>query len=590
VNPGARLGLVGGPDESQTGTPALERARRPSLRERRWLYEIGYAILVVAAAALVLSPVLAHSGWQLNQGTAAPLLLVQIYAAHFRHLDFFPVWSSSDGIGMGSPVLLYYHRLFFSVAGLIYAVLGIGLKQSVVATIAIFLVVGAYGMRRALGVVTDSRILRVAGSIGFLFTNYVFTDWLVPRGDPSEFCALMLVPWLLFWCLNLVSRKRVSFSLIPVIVLLVFAHSAIALTCLFTLAIALIVFVAMVGINGLRAVLGRLGICFVATALLLTPLLLAQLRFNGAYDPATKNEAVAPVSSEFVGFGRYLVDASHRWFAGFQIPPFSNYVQIDYAIWVPLAAALVVGLVRGSVLWSKRRKRPRGARRVSAENVVRLWIADRPVAVYLVGSLALYLSVSTTEGLLFRVPAAQPPPGDQLPLADARVHHAHRDRSGRRHRGRADAHAPERGTLGGSRRGLGVFVDSALAGCPPHQWCGDQLLLDVRLHGPEGHRLPDVRRLLHHRGLSERSALHSLSPAGPYAERSGDHEQRHRVPVRPIARFPGRRPVAHRCTLQRPRTHRCTPRDTPAHVLRELRWGNEAGTTGELQRLLQHLR
>ena len=83
----------------------------------------------------------------------------------------------------------------------------------------------------------------------------------------------MLVPWLLYWCLNLVKRKQVSFSLIPVIVLLVFAHSAIALTCLFALAIALLAFVAAVGFKGLRAVLWRLGICCVATALLLAPLL-----------------------------------------------------------------------------------------------------------------------------------------------------------------------------------------------------------------------------------------------------------------------------------------------------------------------------
>ena len=180
--PSVDAGSVRDSDGSQAGTAALEKVRRPSLSERRWAYEIGYAVLVVAAAALVLSPVLVRSGWPLNQGTTAPLLLVQIYAAHIRHLDFFPVWSSSDGIGMGSPVLLYYHRLFFSVAGLIYAVVGRGLKQSVVATIAIFLVVGAYGMRRALGAVTDSKLLRVAGSIGFLFTNYVFTDWLDPRG------------------------------------------------------------------------------------------------------------------------------------------------------------------------------------------------------------------------------------------------------------------------------------------------------------------------------------------------------------------------------------------------------------------------
>ena len=91
----------------------------------------------------------------------------------------------------------YYHRLFYYIAGLIYAVAGGGLKQSVELTIAFFLIVGAYGMRRAIGVVTESRLLWVAGSIGFLFTNYTFTDWLDPRGDLGEFSAMMLVPWLL---------------------------------------------------------------------------------------------------------------------------------------------------------------------------------------------------------------------------------------------------------------------------------------------------------------------------------------------------------------------------------------------------------
>jgi hypothetical protein len=182
---------------------------RPAWIQRRWVYEVGYAALIVAASALVLSPVLRRSGWPLNQGSTAPLLLVQIYAAHFRHLDFLPVWSSSDGFAMGSPVLLYYHRDFFYIAGFIYAFFG-GLKASVVATIAVFLAVGAYGMRQVLGVVTNSRLLCTVGSVGFLFTNYVFTDWLDPRGDLAEFSASMIVPWLLYWCVNLVKYRRVS--------------------------------------------------------------------------------------------------------------------------------------------------------------------------------------------------------------------------------------------------------------------------------------------------------------------------------------------------------------------------------------------
>ena len=180
---GHRNRLVPNPTSTQTHL-------RTRLRGQSWCWRV-----------LVLRPRLPRSGWPLNQGTTGPLLLVQMYTAHFRHLDFFPVWSSSDGIGMGTPILLYYHRLFFYIAGLIYLVAGHGLKESR-AYLAIFLVVGAYGMRRALGVVTKSKLLLVAGSIGFLFTNYGFTDWLDPRGDLSEFCGLMLVPWLLYWCLN----------------------------------------------------------------------------------------------------------------------------------------------------------------------------------------------------------------------------------------------------------------------------------------------------------------------------------------------------------------------------------------------------
>ncbi len=160
----------------------IEGVRARLSSRPRVAFEAGYAGVVLVAVVLVLAPVWARSGWPLNQGTTAPLLLVQIYAAHFRHLDFFPVWSSTDGIGLGSPILLYYHRLFYYIAGLIYAVAGGGLKQSVELTIAFFLIVGAYGMRRAIGVVTESRLLCVAGSIGFLFTNYAFTDWLDHAG------------------------------------------------------------------------------------------------------------------------------------------------------------------------------------------------------------------------------------------------------------------------------------------------------------------------------------------------------------------------------------------------------------------------
>ncbi len=203
---------------------------RPSglLLERSWVFEILYAVLVVGAAALALSLVGRRSGWPISQAFNDQFIIVSLYAAHFRHLDLFPVWSSSDGLGLGTPVLLYYQKTFFYVAGVLLILLGGAMKPALVISTGLFMVIGAYGMRLALGLLTKSRMLIVVGSIGILFTNYAFTDWL-PRGDLPEFSAMMIVPWLLYWCLNLVKRGRVSLLLIVVVPALVDAHSAIGL-------------------------------------------------------------------------------------------------------------------------------------------------------------------------------------------------------------------------------------------------------------------------------------------------------------------------------------------------------------------------
>ncbi len=231
--------------------------------------------------------------------------------------------------------MLYYQKAFFYVSAFIYILLGGALKPTLVATVGIFLVVGAYGMRCALAVVTRSRLLCTVGSVGFLFTNYVFTDWL-PRGDLPEFSALMIVPWLLYWCLHLVVRRRVSLLLIPIMVLLVEAHSAIALISIFTLLVAMITFLAEAGLRGLRVIAPRLAIAVGGSALILAPTLLAELRMARFYDPSSKVTHYASISHDFYSFGLYLFDGSYRWLANNS----HVLVQIDFAIWIPIAVAL----------------------------------------------------------------------------------------------------------------------------------------------------------------------------------------------------------------------------------------------------------
>jgi hypothetical protein len=326
-------------------TPATDAGPVPHpdsptpLPSRRWVYEVAYGALVVAAVALILSIVGRRSGWPIGQAFNNDLILVQLYAAHFRHLDFFPVWSSTDGLGLGTPVLLFYQKAFFYVAGMLFILFGGSLKPALVGTIGIYLAVGAYGMRLALGSVTKSRLLVVVGSVGFLFTNYVFTDWLV-RGDLPEFSAMMIVPWLLYWCLELVKNRRVSLLLIPVLPLLVDAHSAIGLVSIITLAVAVITFLTVAGWHGLRTVAPRLAVAVVGAGLLLAPTLLAEVRFAPYYDPTSKVTNNNHVSGEFVSYWSYFYNSSYRWLASTAHLD----LQIDFAIWIPIVAAVLAVL------------------------------------------------------------------------------------------------------------------------------------------------------------------------------------------------------------------------------------------------------
>ena len=264
--------------DSNTNTP------RHWLFRISWRAELVFLAAVLATAALSLTLVGRRAGWPVGQTPPDPML-VQIYAAHIRHGDLFPVWSSSDVFGMGSPVTLYYQKAFFFLGGLIFILLGGSLKATLVLTLGLFMLVGAYGMRKALGVVTDSPLLRTVGAMAFLLSNWMFSDWLI-RGDLAEFSALMMIPWLVWWCLTLVKDGRLSLAIVPIMVALVWAHLAIAVASVFLLIITSVAFMVLYQMAGLRSVARRLVFAVGATVLILAPFTLAQLKMGANYDPA----------------------------------------------------------------------------------------------------------------------------------------------------------------------------------------------------------------------------------------------------------------------------------------------------------------
>ncbi len=340
---------------------------------RRLAFELAYLLATVAAAALALSLAGRRPGWPVGQTFGQDPLLVQIYAAHYRHGDFLPVWSSSDAYGFGTPVPLFYHKAFFVVGATVYLLLGGALKPTLVITLAAFMVVGAYGMRKALSVITGDRVLQVVGSLAFLFTNWSFVEWL-SRGDLAEFSALMVVPWLLYWCLTLVKERRVSWSVVPTMVVLVDAHSAVALVSTVVIAVTGIVFLASYGGVGVRAVYRRLVVAVGATAVILAPMLIAELKMSRDYDPASKiTEFGADVAHHFVApWWGYLYLPAYRWLS----PTNANLdVQLDFLI----TALLVAGLITVTVRWSRR------------PSTTPASAVDRPVLAVLALSLGAYL-------------------------------------------------------------------------------------------------------------------------------------------------------------------------------------------------------
>jgi hypothetical protein len=334
--------------ETKVGSAPPTGDQEGSIRGRvsriDWTYEGGFLVVLVGAVALALSVVGRRSGWLIGQTPPDPLL-VQIYAAHFRHGDLYPVWSSSDAYGMGTPVLLFYQRTFFMVGGVVFIILGGSLKATMVVTLGIFLVIGAYGMRMALAMITESRLLRTTGAIGFLFTNWTFSEWLI-RGDLAEFAAMMIVPWLLYWCLKLVRDRWFSWSIVPIMVSLIWAHNTIGLMSGVVIGVSGAVFLILYGSEGVRSVARRLVASVGATVLILAPGLVAEVKMGKYYDPAktiiSDNNFIH--SFTFANPTAFLYDPAVHWLRSGGVP-FGVKIQLDFAITALLALGLVTLLV-----------------------------------------------------------------------------------------------------------------------------------------------------------------------------------------------------------------------------------------------------
>ena len=167
------------------------------------------------------------------------------------------------------------------------------------------------------------------------------TGW--SAATSPEFSAMMIVPWLLYWCLELVKNRRVSLLLISVLPLLVDAHSAIGLVSIFTLAVAVITFLTVAGWRGLRTVAPRWSVVVVGAGLLLAPTLAGRTPIRPVLRPHQQGDQQQYVSGDFVPFWSYFYNGCYRWLANTAHLD----LQIDFAIWIPIVLAVLAVLAFG---------------------------------------------------------------------------------------------------------------------------------------------------------------------------------------------------------------------------------------------------
>lgn len=268
-----------------------------------------FLICTLIVVTICLSAVLFHSGWPGSDDNYRTLDRTVVYAQHFQRGDFFPIWSSDDSVGMGSPLPLFYHKTFYYISGSLLLIIG-SVKVAVIAATAIFMLVGAYGLRASMRKLTNHPILLLLIPQLLLMSSYTTTDLLI-RGAAAEFSAMMLIPWLLWWCLKLLKDKHFSYLIVPIMFLLVQAHNVVALFAIILPLIASLLFLTSTKRQERLVYLRRLIISILTTSLLLAPSLLLQLAFLGEYNPGRVTQNGLAASQNFIPLSEYLF---YYWF------------------------------------------------------------------------------------------------------------------------------------------------------------------------------------------------------------------------------------------------------------------------------------
>lgn len=201
-----------------------------------WTWLALMATLVWIAMLLV--PVMSHRGWPHNHDGLAPVSRMAALLGQWQAGHWLPVWSTHQQDGLGSPMVVLYHKLHMYVSTAILAVTG-HVKTALVLPIALCMLTGIGGMvfclRQFLG--PRHRMLQWVVAAMLPATNYASFNWFV-RGAVAEFAAMMILPWVFGWCARLLFRGVWQVWIGLAMGLLALAHSTLGMFALVPIGMA----------------------------------------------------------------------------------------------------------------------------------------------------------------------------------------------------------------------------------------------------------------------------------------------------------------------------------------------------------------
>lgn len=299
----------------------------------------------IFASVLAIVPPLIKPGFPPNHEDDTFVLRTMVYAKHFQFGDLLPVWSASDNFGMGSPLPGLYHRLFYMVSGVVYAV-SANSKVSIAFTLIAFTSIGVYSLFLLLRSFTSSVFVSLLGASVLPFLNYSVTNWLV-RGAMAEYSAMMLIPLFLYVVKRSFDRSLLYGRVGLVFGFLFLAHSVIAyFTALLTGFIML--GCCLLGLSTWRMFHPRkVGFAILGFFAVTWWSLLPMLYLRQRYDMSRLLPDFLAVRFQFRRITDYLWDSSWSW----SNPPQLFTVQLDIVIVISVMVLVVMKKYNRQQFW-----------------------------------------------------------------------------------------------------------------------------------------------------------------------------------------------------------------------------------------------